>query len=161
MFMVSILTRNDFNQIDVKIRWVLKYILWLPQQNRALNEYRQTALPTWSRFFLKSDGNAKRDPKCAEILLKFTQTKPVRCYMNAWIDLSIHSVCKSDEIDSMFALTCMRSSRDCSFYEWSDTMCDEVLMFQPSSGDQTRRSWVQFPPRSEFSSVLVWAHFHL
>ena len=28
------------------------------------------------------------------------------------------------------------------------------------SGDQTRRSWVQFPPWSEFSSVLVWAHFH-
>ena len=26
---------------------------------------------------------------------------------------------------------------------------------------KTRRSWVQIPPWSEFSSVLVWAHFHL
>ena len=26
--------------------------------------------------------------------------------------------------------------------------------------DLIRMSWVQFPPWSEFCSVLVWAHFH-
>ena len=29
-----------------------------------------------------------------------------------------------------------------------------------SGGDLTRRLWVQFPPWSEFFSVLVWAQFH-
>ena len=29
-----------------------------------------------------------------------------------------------------------------------------------SSGDQTRSSWVHFPPQSEFFFVLVWPQFH-
>ena len=37
------------------------------------------------------------------------------------------------------------------------TACSRLTL---SSGDLTRRSWVQFPPWSEFFSVLVWAHFH-
>ena len=35
-----------------------------------------------------------------------------------------------------------------------------VTYYRDLIGDLTRRSWVQFPPWSEFFSVLVWAHFH-
>ena len=34
-----------------------------------------------------------------------------------------------------------------------------LLISRWSSGDQTRRSWVQIPPWSEFFSVLVWVLF--
>ena len=41
---------------------------------------------------------------------------------------------------------------------WTGSLPLCPLIF--SCGDLTRRSWVQFPPWSEFFSVLVWAHFH-
>ena len=43
------------------------------------------------------------------------------------------------------------------------TACSRLTLWLSrwSGGDLTRRSWVQFPPWSEFFSVLVWAHFHL
>ena len=66
----------------------------------------------------------------------------------------------------------------CSTYmknEWSDRMYSKVLMFQPiyhvsvsptdgngpTQGQRKTLTRVRVPPWSEFSSVLVWAHFRV